>query len=133
LLNIQPLPSGGRELIAKITDFGLAVHHMGSPAGGKMVDNPRWLAPEIIRGEEYTEKVDQYSWAMVCWEMLSHKEPFHEIKAWAEVERRVLQGEHPIIPASCPPGLAAMIMTCWDPDPSKRPFFSEIVGALRRL
>jgi hypothetical protein len=50
------------KLIAKVADFGTAreikfveaLHHTD-------VDNPRWIAPEILRGEPYNEKIDVYS------------------------------------------------------------------------
>ncbi len=42
-------------IVAKIADFGLCVaaaSHMG-----RQVDNPMWLAAEIMAGEPSTEKV----------------------------------------------------------------------------
>ena len=42
---------------AKITDFGLSTLSLPKSMVGKIVDCPIWLAPEVMAGEEYTEKV----------------------------------------------------------------------------
>jgi serine/threonine protein kinase len=31
------------------------------------------MAPEVIRGTDYSEKCDTYSWAIVFWQLLSKK------------------------------------------------------------
>lgn len=32
-----------------------------------MCGTPRWLAPEVFRGEDYSEKIDVYSYGIVLW------------------------------------------------------------------
>ena len=46
----------GDALIAKVADFGTS-RSLAPTIGGRTVDNPIWLAPEVMRSEEYTEKV----------------------------------------------------------------------------
>ncbi len=36
----------------------------------------RVAAPEIIRGEKYSEKADVYSFGIIMWEVLTRKQPF---------------------------------------------------------
>ncbi len=43
-------------LVAKVADFGTA-RNLAPTIAGRTVDNPIWLAPEVMRNEEYTEKV----------------------------------------------------------------------------
>ena len=37
------------------------------------------MAPEIIRGEEYTKAADVYSYGMILWELSSGKFPFENL------------------------------------------------------
>eukprot|EP01089_Gocevia_fonbrunei_P003420 TRINITY_DN13381_c0_g1_i1.p1 TRINITY_DN13381_c0_g1~~TRINITY_DN13381_c0_g1_i1.p1 ORF type:complete len:113 (+),score=24.46 TRINITY_DN13381_c0_g1_i1:81-419(+) len=39
-------------IIAKIADFGLS-RSVATTIGGRGVDNPVWLAPEVMKNEEY--------------------------------------------------------------------------------
>lgn len=43
-------------MTAKVADFGTA-RSLAPTIAGRTVDNPIWLAPEVMRNEEYTEKV----------------------------------------------------------------------------
>ncbi len=70
-------------LHAKITDFGASQDfYVASPV--ESVGTGYWRAPEIFRAMrdnrqfEYTTKADVYSFAMVCYEILSGKEPFQD-------------------------------------------------------
>lgn len=61
---------------------------------------PYWLAPEIIREEEYTGKADVYAFGIVLWELLTRENPFEEFKkkfTW-QVEKLIIQGKRPTIP-----------------------------------
>ena len=60
----------------KICDFGLSRYkdkfereNMGK------VGTPHWMAPEILRGEEYTSKSDVYSFGVILWELLTGEIP----------------------------------------------------------
>ncbi|MDP2960368.1 MAG: protein kinase, partial [candidate division Zixibacteria bacterium] len=63
--------------VVKFTDFGFAEY-------GKVLEQPYWkgtipyLAPEIIRGEEYNHQVDLYSLGVMLYEVLTGKLPFEE-------------------------------------------------------
>jgi serine/threonine protein kinase len=35
-----------------------------------------WMAPEVIRGEEYTIKSDVFSFGIIIWEIISREEPY---------------------------------------------------------
>lgn len=47
-------------IMCKLTDFGVS-KEMRVPIFGRFVDNPIWLAPEVLRMLPYTEKVDTYA------------------------------------------------------------------------
>ena len=41
------------------------------------------MAPEILRGEEYSLSADVYSFGVILWEIISRKQPFKELNAFA--------------------------------------------------
>ena len=41
-------------------------------------NRPSWVAPEIFRGEHYTEKIDVYSYSIVLWELFCFKKPHQD-------------------------------------------------------
>jgi serine/threonine protein kinase len=110
------------------------------------VGTTRWMAPEIIRcldsrsqgnGEglvvQYPFKCDVYSFAMVCYEILSGDIPFSHISSASEVKKMVLDGGHPELPTRCPELLKNLIERCWSLSASQRPKFGEICAELRHF
>lgn len=61
----------------KLCDFGLARYkdRFIKDNHGK-IGTPHWMAPEILRGERYTEASDVYSFGVVLWEMLASEIPY---------------------------------------------------------
>jgi hypothetical protein len=41
-------------------------------------------------------QVDVYSFAMVCWEIMAEKQPFHEVKRVWDLPRIVVEGLRPV-------------------------------------
>ena len=65
---------------AKIADFDLsrikqATLFKNDPSSS-LVGTPSWMAPELIQGNKYDEKVDVYSFAVVLFEILSGEVPY---------------------------------------------------------
>src|SRR4051812_25791142 len=80
-----------------------------------------WTAPEILRGETYTEKADVYSFAIVMWECLTRQEPHHGmevLKVIMEVGNKGLRLE---IPATASHKWKELITQCWSEIPENRP------------
>ena len=40
------------------------------------IGTPHWMAPEILRGEEYREASDVWSFGVIVWEMCTNEIPF---------------------------------------------------------
>jgi serine/threonine protein kinase len=51
----------------KLSDFGLSRSLDKNANAQTMCGTPRWLAPEVFRGEDYSEKIDVYSYGIVLW------------------------------------------------------------------
>jgi serine/threonine protein kinase len=89
-----------------------------------------WRAPEVLQALKsgatpvLTEKSDVYSYAMVCYEILTGEIPF-ETEASSNYDD-VLSGKRPQLPAGLDKGLSNLLQRCWLSDPDQRPDFTEI-------
>lgn len=76
------LVTEGEALEVKLVDFGLAelldVERSADPAAEYVLGTPCYISPEQIRGQGATELSDQYSLAIVLYEMLSGHPPFQD-------------------------------------------------------
>jgi serine/threonine protein kinase len=114
-------------LICKIADFGLSRGLVWtSSLEGKVVDNPVWLAPEILRQEKYTEKVDVYAYGIICWELISGKHPFEQYQFVSDITEKVLAGDRPIVPDHTPEYYSILMNQCWSEKSEDRPSFKQI-------
>jgi len=112
----------------KLCDFGLASINERQKGAG----TPGYMAPELHANRPYNEKVDVYAFGIMLWEMLAKQVPFDGAGP-AEIRRRVLDGERPEMPLSCPKALAKLIRECWDQDSDKRPSFASIQKQLKSM
>ena len=86
------------------------------------------MAPEILLGEIYNEKVDVFSYAMCLIEITNFKLPWSGVAMGAEVPHRVTTGRRPTAQLrDCDATLAELITDCWNQLPAERPDFVEIV------
>lgn len=77
-----------------------------------------WLAPEVLKEEEYTEKADIYSFGVILWELLTRKQFFGEYKFLSEIEEKIISGQRPAIPDTkecrAVPEYIELLQECWD-------------------
>jgi len=121
---------------AKICDFGLSrIIDRTSPERKKLTlcGTPSWAAPEVLRNEVYTEKVDVYSYGVVLWEMVSRQDPFPNMPPFQVIFLVGTQRHRPTIPENCPKEWKTLITICWDDDPSVRPSFSSLISLLEQI
>jgi serine/threonine protein kinase len=83
-------------------------------------------APEVIRGEKYSEKADVFSFGIIMWEVLTRKQPFAGSN-FMGVSLDVLEGRRPAVPNDCPIAFKKMMKKCWHADASKRPAMEDVV------
>jgi serine/threonine protein kinase len=86
-------------------------------------------APEVIRGEKYTEKVDVFSFGVIMWEVLTRKQPFAG-RNFMGASLDVLEGRRPAVPSDCPVAFKKMMKKCWHADAKKRPSMDDVVTQL---
>eukprot|EP00250_Pteridium_aquilinum_P017457 c23635_g1_i1 orf=1242-4211(+) len=128
----------------KLCDFGMAkAKRNSSKLFSSMKGSTYWRAPEVFsdadsfeRGEtskkSYTDKVDVYSFAMTCYEILTGRIPFEGTQR-KEILRFIMNGGRPDLPPSCPSLISDYIRRCWDSDDTRRPSFKEICRVLRHV
>lgn len=97
------------------------------------VGTPIYMAPELMNSSKYNAKVDVYSFAMVCWELMAEKQPFHEVKRVWDLPRIVVDGLRPTIDETWPRGLQRLIADCWMQSQERRPTMNEVAGVLREM
>jgi serine/threonine protein kinase len=139
----------------KIADFGAAkIKTLISNFGRRFttqtqdVGTRNWMAPEVFDITEYTDtdhesasehphfnpsKADVYSFAMVCFELLTTEVPYEGVtkaRLWTQITKH---GLRPQLPESCPRRLAFLIQSCWKTEPGERPNFREICRELRYI
>ncbi|XP_045625810.2 uncharacterized protein [Procambarus clarkii] len=119
---------------AKIADFGFSIlrrSRTGSPAQhGSIRGTPAWMAPELLTQGEVSAKCDVYSYAIILWEMLAASHPFKGLDIFQIMETIEAGGRPPLPSSGVSRELKELITSCWAQNPSLRPSFEEILGAL---
>tara|TARA_B100001989_G_scaffold78107_1_gene53803 strand:- start:1151 stop:2047 length:897 start_codon:yes stop_codon:yes gene_type:complete len=113
-----------------VSDFGLSRYY-----GNEMTSETgsyRWMAPEIIRHEQYDKSCDVYSFAMLQYEMITLCVPFSSYSP-IEVAFSVARGRRPPLPPGLPEDLKILIEKCWNASKEVRPTFEDINKVLTVL
>ncbi len=126
------------DLTAKICDFDTAKHVQAKNTSTVLTSRTgtyQWRSPEATRGEKLSPAWDVYSYAILLWELVTHKIPFSHLNLRIpgqefQLQTKVSKGERPPIPDSCDPKLASLMRRCWAEDPGSRPTFTEILTVL---
>jgi serine/threonine protein kinase len=125
----------------KVTDFGISAlqpsaHgsqeelHSYTMTGG--VGTWLYMAPEVVRCQQYDEKVDIYSFSLILYFMASGRQPFHELGADSEIVlKKYLSGEEPRPNANeAVAPLRSIMSEAWDVDPLNRPSAYDLATLL---
>ncbi|CAE8630669.1 unnamed protein product [Polarella glacialis] len=127
-----------KNLELKVADFGISKM---INEGGKTKEKYKmtggigsWLymAPEVVRHQDYSEKVDIYSFALIMYFMSSGRTPFYEMGRDPElVLKEYIKGNEPRPKVSqCHVHLRQIISQAWSVDATERPSGQELTAML---
>uniref|UniRef100_A0A0E0JLB2 Protein kinase domain-containing protein n=1 Tax=Oryza punctata TaxID=4537 RepID=A0A0E0JLB2_ORYPU len=147
---VKPRQPDGGYVHVKVAGYGQPGITAGSAkasangnanANGNSNDNSCiWYAPEVLKSDgvadaaaaRCTEKADVYSFAMICFELLTGKVPFEDNHLQGgKTSKNICAGERPLFPFQAPKYLTALTKRCWHADPAQRPAFASICRVLR--
>ncbi|XP_063698386.1 mitogen-activated protein kinase kinase kinase 7 [Culicoides brevitarsis] len=117
--------------VLKICDFGTVADKATQMTNNR--GSAAWMAPEVFKTSNYTEKCDVYSWSLILWEMLSRKQPFNELGNVCSIMWYVHEGNRPPLLDGCPKCLQTIMEKCWDQEPTNRPAMATVVDLMTKL
>ena len=107
----------------KIMDFGVA--HIASSQltrTGTMVGTPNYMSPEQVRGDPVDGRSDQFSLAVIVYELLTGRKPFDTGNVTSTIYRLV--NEDPDTPRTLAPGISPelerVLLRAMSKDPANR-------------
>ncbi|KAG9020681.1 hypothetical protein FS837_007967, partial [Tulasnella sp. UAMH 9824] len=100
------------------------------------VQTLRWAAPELVRDEAQPSLAsDIWSAGWVCWEMMTNRIPFENLKRDAAVMLKVIQGEVPLVREDTEVAqvisLCSLMTDCWKYSPKDRPDVNKCCNEVR--
>jgi len=113
-------------LEAKLCDFGLARMKSELMTGAmQYAGTPQYMAPELLRQQKYTEKVDVWAFGTLVWETMAEDIPFANLEV-PEIRELSVSGKMLPMPVTAPRGIQAAIKSCWTLDDPKRPTMADM-------
>ncbi|GBB99577.1 hypothetical protein RclHR1_03570005 [Rhizophagus clarus] len=91
-----------------------------------------YMAPEVLRGHQYTKAADIYSFGIIINELLSEEIPFNDIPHDKFLAIKVCNGLRPNISKDVPKLLVDLITKCWDAEIDNRPTTNELHQLLKK-
>ncbi|KAL1457206.1 hypothetical protein WDU94_001861 [Cyamophila willieti] len=120
----------GTKEVAKISDFGTSREWNNKSTKMSFAGTVAWMAPEVIRNEQCSDKIDIWSFGIVLWELLTCETPYKDVDSSAIIWGVGSNSLHLPIPSTCPDGFQLLMKMCWSNSPSSRPSFKQIQAHL---
>ena len=132
----------------KVSDFNLSkIMQDATKSTSLAAMNPRWLAPEILMGQNATKASDVFAFGVIMWEMLTWAIPWKDVNPWSIVSTVTGGGRLTFDVDALPVGggerskdwkglekyVDVMYNRCMVFDATKRAGFEEVMAALKDL
>ena len=89
-----------------------------------------YIAPEILRGQNYTKAADVYSFGIIMYEVFSGLPPYHDVSHDKNLAMKICLGFRPRFNIKVPQLIVHLIKRCLDANPLNRPTALEIEDIL---
>ncbi|KAF0688686.1 Aste57867_19715 [Aphanomyces stellatus] len=121
--------------MAKLSGFGVSRDRTFEKEMTNKIGDVEWSAPELIMvDEDYTEKVDVYSFGVLLTELDTGAFPLADVKATMHATaftNKVVAGSlRPKLSPECPPVIVQIVKSCLQLDPHLRPSSGRILDML---
>ncbi|XP_041132895.1 dual specificity testis-specific protein kinase 2-like [Polyodon spathula] len=113
-------------LAEKIPDYSVESEKLS------VVGSPFWMAPEVLRDEQYNEKADVFSYGIILCEIIARIQADPDYLPRTEnfgLDYHAFQ--HMV--GDCPPDFLQLAFNCCNMDPKLRPSFPEMVKTLEEI
>uniref|UniRef100_A0A8D0HNJ6 Mitogen-activated protein kinase kinase kinase n=1 Tax=Sphenodon punctatus TaxID=8508 RepID=A0A8D0HNJ6_SPHPU len=111
--------------VVKISDFGTSKELSDKSTKMSFAGTVAWMAPEVIRNEPVSEKVDIWSFGVVLWELLTGEIPYKDVDSSAIIWGVGSNSLHLPVPSTCPDGFKILMKQTWQSKPRNRPSFRQ--------
>ncbi|KAK4524985.1 hypothetical protein GAYE_SCF07G2889 [Galdieria yellowstonensis] len=115
----------------KLTDFGFSrlVDYSGKMTGE--TGSYKYMAPEVMRHQKYSESADIYSFAVVINEMFCEEPPYRYLLPVQAAIAVAKKGARPSTKKLKNDILKNIIERCWSENPAERPDWETIIKSLQ--
>ncbi|XP_043100041.1 dual specificity testis-specific protein kinase 2 [Puntigrus tetrazona] len=122
---------------AVVGDFGLAEKipdHSDEAEKQSLavVGSPYWMAPEVLRGERYDEKVDVFAYGIILCEIIGRIQADPDFLPRTEDFGLDVDTFRQMV-GDCPSHFFNLTVICCSMNPESRPSFSEVVAQLEKI
>ncbi|POM61278.1 TKL protein kinase [Phytophthora palmivora] len=117
---------------AKLSDFGVSREWQVDTTMTAGIGTMAWIAPEVLRGERYTEMADIYSFGVILSELATCIKPFDGVTN-ALIVLKVTSEEKPDLGSNCPEDIRELADRCLSFNANDRPSASVAHYELRTL
>jgi len=113
-----------------LDDFGISKHfYTNKSKNKKHCGTIYYMAPELLKGDEFTSPADIYSFGILLYEMFSRKVPYENLTD-VEIIKNVVTGQRPnleVLREDTPKEFIELMIKCWNQVPKKRPTSQDIL------
>jgi len=123
------------DLKIKVGDFGLSrvINRKNRTECCGRIGTPHWMAPEILKGGNYEESADIFSYGMILWELLTMEIPYFGIDPRKLVNIVAEEMKIVEVPTQGNKEIIRITNECLNYDPAKRPPLKNIVEWLENI
>jgi serine/threonine protein kinase len=113
--------------LSLIGDFGIARYASRDFTRTGIRGTVQYTAPEMFDSSDTTTKVDVFSFGSIVYEIFVGSPAFDAALPPFEIVDKLKKHEMPDIPTAVSPFIKALILQCWEFNPSLRPSFTDIM------